>query len=105
MANRDTIRTIIGIIGNVISFGLFASPIPTFEKIIKNKSVGEFKPDPYLATTSNCMMWILYGLPVVHPDSILVITINGIGLVMEGAYLVVFLTYASSKKRVSNEII
>ncbi|GAY35885.1 hypothetical protein CUMW_278890 [Citrus unshiu] len=35
----------------------------------------------------NCMFWILYGLPVVHPGSTLVITINatvvGLGLLAE----------------------
>ncbi|KAK6920733.1 SWEET sugar transporter [Dillenia turbinata] len=99
MVHTETIRTIVGVIGNVISFGLFASPIPTFVKILKEKSVGEFKPDPYLATTLNCMMWVFYGLPFVHPDSILVVTINSIGLVMEAAYLTIFFTYAPWNKR------
>ncbi|KAH9742133.1 Bidirectional sugar transporter SWEET6b [Citrus sinensis] len=35
----------------------------------------------------NCMFWILYGLPVVHPDSTLVVTINGVGLALELIYL------------------
>ncbi|KAJ9677709.1 hypothetical protein PVL29_022598 [Vitis rotundifolia] len=99
MVNPDTIRTIVGIIGNVISFGLFASPIPTFIQIVKKKTVGEFKPDPYLATVLNCMMWVLYGLPFVRPDSLLVITINGGGLVIELIYVTIFFVYADSLKR------
>lgn len=74
---------------------------PTFIQIVKKKTVGEFKPDPYLATVLNCMMWVLYGLPFVRPDSLLVITINGGGLVIELIYVTIFFVYADSLKRVS----
>ncbi|XP_020970395.1 bidirectional sugar transporter SWEET7b [Arachis ipaensis] len=69
MVNTALVRTVIGIIGNVISFGLFFSPAPTFYRIIKKKSVEEFKPDPYIATVLNCAFWVFYGLPFVHPHS------------------------------------
>ncbi|XP_020232143.2 bidirectional sugar transporter SWEET5, partial [Cajanus cajan] len=93
------VRNIIGIIGNVISFGLFFSPAPTFYTIIKKKSVEEFKPDPYIATVLNCAFWVFYGMPFVHPHSLLVVTINSIGLVFEFVYLAIFLTYATTKGR------
>ncbi|KAH0856473.1 hypothetical protein HID58_084734 [Brassica napus] len=99
MTDAHTARTIVGIIGNVISFGLFCSPIPTMIKIWKMKSVSEFKPDPYLATVLNCMMWSFYGLPFVHPDSLLVITINGTGLFMELFYVTIFFIFATSAIR------
>ncbi|KAB2613122.1 bidirectional sugar transporter SWEET5-like [Pyrus ussuriensis x Pyrus communis] len=79
MVNPALIRAIVGIIGNIISFGLFISPVPTFAKIIKQKSVGEFRPDPCIATLLNCALWS-FGCPNVHPDSLLVLTINGTGL-------------------------
>ncbi|WZZ12451.1 hypothetical protein YC2023_105540 [Brassica napus] len=99
MTDAHTARTIVGIIGNVISFGLFCSPIPTMIKIWKMKSVSEFKPDPYLATVLNCMMWSFYGLPFVHPDSLLVVTINGTGLFMELVYVTIFFIFATSAIR------
>lgn len=74
---------------------------PTFWRICKAKDVEEFKPDPYLATLLNCMLWVFYGIPIVHPNSILVVTINGIGLVIEAAYLTIFFLYSDGKKRVS----
>lgn len=74
---------------------------PTFWRICKAKDTEEFKADPYLATLLNCMLWVFYGIPIVHPNSILVVTINGIGLVIEAAYLVIFFLYANNKKRVS----
>ncbi|XP_055831476.1 bidirectional sugar transporter SWEET5-like [Solanum dulcamara] len=99
MADPETIRTIVGIIGNVISFFLFLSPGPTFVKILKAKSVMEFKPDPYIATVLNCAVWVFYGMPFVHPDSLLVITINGFGLAIELLYVSIFFIYSDWAKR------
>nr|XP_045089669.1 putative bidirectional sugar transporter SWEET7d [Aegilops tauschii subsp. strangulata] len=73
---------------------------PTFWRIYKAKDVEEFKPDPYLATLMNCLLWFFYGLPIVHPNSTLVLTINGIGLVIEGAYIIIFIIYAAKNTRV-----
>ncbi|KAK4735410.1 hypothetical protein R3W88_009671 [Solanum pinnatisectum] len=97
--NTDTIRTIVGIIGNVISFCLFLSPMPTFIKIWKAKTVMQFKPDPYVVTALNCAVWVFYGMPFVHPDSLLVVTINGIGLFIEFLYIIVFFIYSDGPKR------
>ncbi|MQL70873.1 hypothetical protein Taro_003210 [Colocasia esculenta] len=116
MVSADTARNIVGIIGaaitvfrfgqllssprNVISFGLFLSPVsPTFCEIWRKKAVEDFSPIPYLATLLNCMLWVFYGTPVVHPHSLLVITINSIGLVLESIYLIIFIRYATSAGR------
>ncbi|MED6111499.1 Bidirectional sugar transporter SWEET6b, partial [Stylosanthes scabra] len=72
---------------------------PTFHRIIKKKSVEEFKPDPYIATVLNCAFWVFYGLPFVHPHSVLVVTINAVGLVFEFVYLTIFYIYATNKGR------
>lgn len=73
---------------------------PTFVKIIKKGAVEQFSPIPYLATFVNCGIWVLYGLPLVHPHSLLVITINGSGLVIETVYLFLFLIYSDRKQRI-----
>ncbi|AED94526.1 unnamed protein product [Arabidopsis thaliana] len=98
MVDAKQVRFIIGVIGNVISFGLFAAPAKTFWRIFKKKSVEEFSYVPYVATVMNCMLWVFYGLPVVHKDSILVSTINGVGLVIELFYVGVYLMYCGHKK-------
>ncbi|ERN06624.1 hypothetical protein AMTRI_Chr01g112820 [Amborella trichopoda] len=100
MVNPDTVRNIVGIIGNVISFGLFLSPMPTFYMIWKKRAVEHFSAVPYVATLLNCMMWVLYGLPIVHPNSILVVTINGVGFVLESFYLTMFLIYSTKAQRI-----
>ncbi|KAG6499729.1 hypothetical protein ZIOFF_039520 [Zingiber officinale] len=99
IANQNLIRNIIGVTGNVISCGLFLSPMPTYIQIIKSKDVKKFSPIPYLATLLNCLLWFFYGLPIVHPNSLLVIIINGIGIAFEIFYLTVFLIYAARQGR------
>ncbi|XP_038878919.1 bidirectional sugar transporter SWEET4-like [Benincasa hispida] len=93
-------RTVIGIIGNIIALFLFLSPLPTFVTIWKKGSVEQFSPIPYLATLVNCLVWVLYGLPVVHPGSILVITINAAGTLIELIYIILFFVFSNRKKRV-----
>ncbi|KAK7381385.1 hypothetical protein VNO78_34037 [Psophocarpus tetragonolobus] len=99
MVTAKIARYVVGIIGNIISFGLFFSPAPTFYGIVKKKAVEEFKPDPYIATVLNCAFWVFYGMPFVHPNSILVVTINGVGLVIEFVYLTIYYIYATNKGR------
>ncbi|PKA49757.1 Bidirectional sugar transporter SWEET6a [Apostasia shenzhenica] len=99
MVTADEARSIVGIIGNVISFCLFLSPLPTFRKIWKRKSVENFSPIPYVVTLLNCMLWVFYGLPVVHPHSLLVVTINGTGIVLEAIYISIFLVFSPNNKR------
>ncbi|KAK4257091.1 hypothetical protein QN277_006724 [Acacia crassicarpa] len=99
MANTQLLRTIVGIIGNIISFCLFLSPVPTFVKIYKAKSVQQFKPDIYLATIVNCLMWVFYGTPLVTKNNVLVVTTNAVGFVIEMTYVAIFFIYSNRNKR------
>jgi solute carrier family 50 (sugar transporter) len=45
------------------------------------------------------MMWTLYGLPIVHLHSLLIITTCGSGLIVELFYVLVFLLYSQGRKR------
>lgn len=72
---------------------------PTFIQIWKKKAVEQYSPVPYLATLVNCMMWSLYGLPIVHPDSLLVVTINGTGTGIEIVYIIIFLIYSAERRK------
>lgn len=96
---HELIRAAFGIIGNCISFGLFASPVPTFYRAVKNDSVEGIEPEYYLLMTLNCLLWLLYSMPFIHPGSILLLTANGIGLVIHLAYLFIFIIYAKDLKQ------
>jgi solute carrier family 50 protein (sugar transporter) len=45
------------------------------------------------------MVWTLYGLPMVHPNNTLVLTINGAGIAIELTYLIIFFIFSDMKKR------
>ncbi|KAH0450498.1 hypothetical protein IEQ34_021190 [Dendrobium chrysotoxum] len=100
MVSAEVIRTAVGIAGNVISLGLFLSPLPIFIRIWKKKSVEEFSVIPYAATLLNCMLWVVFGLPIVHPNSTLVLTINSVGTFIELCYVALYLFFSSGEKRV-----
>ncbi|KAI5655304.1 hypothetical protein M9H77_32491 [Catharanthus roseus] len=99
MVSTETIRTAVGITGNIISFALFLSPLPTLIQIRKKKSVEQYSVIPYIATILNCGLWFLYSMPMVHPHSILLATVNGIGLIIELLYAFFFIFYSDSKKK------
>ncbi|KAL0923813.1 hypothetical protein M5K25_004591 [Dendrobium thyrsiflorum] len=99
MLSANAIRTILGIIGNVICFGLFLSPVPTFVEICRKKSVEQFSSIPYLAALANCMLWVFYGLPIVQPNTILISTINAIGVFVVIIYLTIFFFYSPKEMR------
>ena len=73
---------------------------PTFIGIYKKKTVEQYSPIPYLATFVNCMLWVVYGMPFIHPHSILVVTINGAGFFIELLFLILFVIYSDKKKRI-----
>ena len=52
---------------------------------------------PYVCTLSNCLLWVLYGMPFnIKPHTSLIL----FGLVLEFVYIVVFLTCASKHMKV-----
>jgi solute carrier family 50 (sugar transporter) len=72
---------------------------PTFIKIWEKGAVEQYSPIPYVATLLNCLMWVLYGLPLVTSHNMLVITINGAGTAIELAYITLFLLYSAGAAR------
>ncbi|XP_077252610.1 bidirectional sugar transporter SWEET4-like [Tasmannia lanceolata] len=100
MFSAEIARAVVGILGNILSLGLLLSPVPMLFEIWKRGSIEKFTADPYLASLLNCMLWVLYALPVVHPHSILVLTINVLGCLIELSYVLLFLFYSTGKKRV-----
>ncbi|KAE8055106.1 hypothetical protein FH972_011967 [Carpinus fangiana] len=99
MVSTEAARMTAGVIGNIVSFFLLLSPLPTFVQIWKKGSAEHYSPAPYLATLLKCMVWTLYGLPMVHPNSTLVLTINGSGTAIELTYIVLFFIFSNRKMR------
>ncbi|KAI4336357.1 hypothetical protein L6164_014893 [Bauhinia variegata] len=91
---------IFGLLGNVISFMVYLAPLPTFYLVYKKKSTERFQSIPYVVALFSSMLWIYYAL-VKKDASLLLITINSFGCVIESIYLAIFLFYAPNKARLS----
>uniref|UniRef100_A0A1D1XSQ8 Bidirectional sugar transporter SWEET n=1 Tax=Anthurium amnicola TaxID=1678845 RepID=A0A1D1XSQ8_9ARAE len=88
-----------GIAGNLFAFVLFVSPIPTFRRIVRNRSTESFSGLPYIYTLLNCLICFWYGLPWISHGVILVCTTNSIGAVFQLFYVTIFITFAPNVKK------
>ncbi|PON73614.1 SWEET sugar transporter [Parasponia andersonii] len=52
-----------------------------------------------LTALINCMLWTLFGLPAVQPGSLLVLTINVAGIVIESCFILFFFVFSDKKTR------
>ncbi|CAH2070463.1 unnamed protein product [Thlaspi arvense] len=89
-----------GIMGNIISFVVFLAPVPTFVRICKKKSTEGFQSLPYLSALFSALLWIYYAMQK-DGSGFLLITINAVGCFIETIYIVLFVTYANKKTRIS----
>ncbi|KAK1554941.1 hypothetical protein Q3G72_019489 [Acer saccharum] len=88
-----------GITGNILAFVLFVSPLPTFKRILRNKSTEQFSGLPYIYSLLNCLICLWYGMPFISPGVILVATVNSIGAVFQLVYVTIFIIYADKPKK------
>ncbi|KAL3733955.1 hypothetical protein ACJRO7_023326 [Eucalyptus globulus] len=89
-----------GAAGNIFAIGLFVSPIPTFKRIVRNKSTEHFSGLPYIYALLNCLICMWYGSPFVSDDNLLVMTVNSAGAVFQFVYIILFITFADRANKV-----
>ncbi|KAF8018906.1 hypothetical protein BT93_H3717 [Corymbia citriodora subsp. variegata] len=89
-----------GIAGNVFALVLFMCPIPTFQRIVRNRSTEQFSGSPYIYTLLNSLICLWYGLPLMSPGIIMVATVNGIGVVFQAVYIIIFIAYTNKARKV-----
>lgn len=78
----------------------------TFKRVIRKKSTEEFSCIPYIIALLNCLLFTWYGLPVVSNkwENFPLVTVNGVGVVLELAYVLIYFWYASKKGKASHSI-
>ena len=95
----DAVAGVIGAGGDVTAILLFLSPVPTFLKIIRERSTMSFSIFPYLSGLWNCFLWSLYALPVITEDRLTPLICNSIGLGLQIAYLALFIAFCPKDQR------
>ncbi|CAM6123033.1 unnamed protein product [Calypogeia fissa] len=98
--HSHTIKLVFGIIGNIIGVGVNLAPMPTFWRIYKEKSTQGFSGLPYVFSLFAALLWVLYGLPMVTQNALLLITINVASSSIQIFYLTVFVIYAAKEARI-----
>ncbi|CAI5483474.1 unnamed protein product [Closterium sp. Yama58-4] len=99
-----TVKLVLGILGNVTAITFFVSPLKTMRTIFLARSVGDFSELPYVMTMFNCLLWTMYGLPVVEPGRVLVSTINGTGAFFSALYIIPFLVFGTRRIKIRTAI-
>ncbi|KAI3763235.1 hypothetical protein L1987_53688 [Smallanthus sonchifolius] len=89
-----------GLMGNIVSFMVFLSPLPTFYKVYKRKSTEGFQSIPYVVGLFSAMLWIYYAL--LMGNLLLLITINSVGIFIQTFYLCVYVIYAHKAARLES---
>ncbi|KAI6692828.1 hypothetical protein NL676_020538 [Syzygium grande] len=96
-SNAQQLAFIFGLLGNIVSFLVFLAPIPTFYTIHKKKSSDGYQSIPYVVALSSASLLLYYGF--LKTNATMIISINATGIVIELAYLLLFLIYASTKEK------
>ncbi|XP_051113162.1 bidirectional sugar transporter SWEET14-like [Andrographis paniculata] len=88
---------VFGLLGNIVSFMVLLSPLPTFYEIFKKKSTEGFQSVLYVVGLFSAMLWIYYSL--LKGNMILLMTINSIACFIYSAYICFFIFFAHKHER------
>ncbi|KAK8586519.1 hypothetical protein V6N13_010110 [Hibiscus sabdariffa] len=88
---------VFGILGNVVSFMVSLSPLPTFYQIYKKKTSEGFQSLPYVVSLFSAMLWIYYAL--LKKDVMLLITINTFCVFIQTFYIITYFYYGPKKEK------
>ncbi|XP_043705121.1 bidirectional sugar transporter SWEET3-like [Telopea speciosissima] len=96
---EDKLRLALRIAGNVTSVLLYAAPIITFRRVIRKQSTEGFSCVPYVVTLMTTILYFWYGLPIVSYkwENITVVTICGVGALLESSFVLIYFCFASPK--------
>lgn len=100
LSASSAVVIIFGWLGAVSSWILFLSPLSTFARVLKEKSVSHFDHLPYVVSVANCLLWVSYG--VVTPNRLQPLVTNAVGGVLELAYCAIYITYTKKSGCVSH---
>ncbi|CAM8971283.1 unnamed protein product [Rhodiola kirilowii] len=99
IAISTLLASICGIIGNIVSFMVYLSPMPTFFNIYRRRSTESYHSFPYAIAHFSAMLYLYYAILKKENGTVL-ISINSFGVVIETVYLIIYLIYATPASKV-----
>jgi len=96
MKPTDTIPTIIVILGTIAGFVLALSPIPMASKVYKNKELGYYRPDAFIA---GLVFGIANGTYSLYSNQIISFISTAITLTLYAGYLSIFIFFGGKERR------
>ncbi|XP_041993626.1 bidirectional sugar transporter NEC1-like [Salvia splendens] len=93
--NADRLAVIFGLLGNIISFLVFLAPLPTFYRICRKKSSEGFHSMPYSISFFSASLLLYYAY--LKTNAYMIVSINGIGCMIEAIYIFLYILYAPKK--------
>lgn len=74
----------------------------TLARVIRRKKCEEYSCVPYIMALLNCFLYTWYGLPVVSYkwENFPVVTINGLGILLELSFILIYFYFASTSGKV-----
>ena len=101
LEDREQSIAIIGIVGNIVVFLLFASPLSTFSKVIKTRNSCSINRPFAVCQVLNCVVWISYGTAT--KDAYIALP-NVFGLILGFAQLFLIFRYPAKSEALSGQI-
>ncbi|AEE75565.1 Bidirectional sugar transporter SWEET2 [Arabidopsis thaliana] len=98
-ASLSMCKDVAGIAGNIFAFGLFVSPMPTFRRIMRNKSTEQFSGLPYIYALLNCLICLWYGTPFISHSNAMLMTVNSVGATFQLCYIILFIMHTDKKNK------
>jgi solute carrier family 50 protein (sugar transporter) len=95
MNNSISITDILGLFGNAFAIVFFIIPSLIIKDLIKTKNTSTIPWLMFLFTILNCEFWMIYGLKI---KAWPVYFCNGIGIITNVFYLIIFFLYLESRK-------
>ncbi|KAK5772934.1 bidirectional sugar transporter SWEET9 [Gossypium arboreum] len=89
---------IFGVLGSIVSFMVFLSPVKTFYTIYKKRTAEGYQSIPYMVALSSSMMLLYYGM--LKTNANLIVGISCFGCAIEIIYLILYIVYAPKRDKV-----
>lgn len=98
---NNFMRLAVGILGSAFALLMYGAPITTFKRVIEKRTTESFSGLPYTIALFNCLLYTFYGSPLISNgwDNIVVMVVNGIGLLIECCFVCIYLIFAPPKPK------